>query len=65
MAKSPISSPQKRQLDSDKETSSDDEWVGPKQSEIEQHSEESNSVEKSQPVVKKRRSNNQNQFYNL
>lgn len=63
MAKSPISSPQKRQLDSDKETSSDDEWVGPKQSEIEQHSEESNSVEKSQPVVKKRRNEEIEKLY--
>jgi hypothetical protein len=46
----------KRQTDSDKE-SSGEEWVGPKQSEINEDSLESQPAKKPQPVVKKRKSN--------
>ena len=46
----------KRHADSDKESSSEEEWVGPKQSEINEDSQDSQPALKPQPVVKKRKS---------
>lgn len=52
----------KRQIDSDKESSSEDEWVGPKQTEINDSNGDSNSEDNSvipivqKPVIKKRKS---------